>query len=100
MPRFSPDTLTEVGRPLSVCGEMAGDYATALLLLGMGYSGVSVAGNFLSQIKYAVSSSSMEEAQEMAAEILELELGEAVRGRLELVRVRLHDRLKRTSRRK
>lgn len=87
----------EAGKPCMVCGEMAGDYATALFLLGLGFTGVSVAGNFLAQIKYAIRSSSLEEAQSMATEVLELEFGEAVRSRLEEVRVRLHDRLKRTS---
>ena len=31
------------GKPSSVCGEMAGDYATAVLLMGFGYTSVSVA---------------------------------------------------------
>ena len=44
----------EVGIPASVCGDMAGDPATALLLCGLGFDGVSVAPQFVPEIKYAV----------------------------------------------
>jgi len=54
------------GKPSSVCGEMAGDYATALMLLGMGFTGVSVAPNLLNEIKYAVRRTPSSEALEIA----------------------------------
>lgn len=86
------------GKPCMVCGEMAGDYATALLLMGLGFTGVSVAGNFVSQVKYAIRGTAIGEAQDLAAEILALDSGQRVRERLEQTRVRLHDRLKRPTR--
>jgi phosphoenolpyruvate-protein kinase (PTS system EI component) len=71
---------------------MAGDYATALMLLGMGFSSVSVAPNFLSQVKYAIRSTTLEEVQTLAAEASEATSGDAVRKLLEDLRVRLHAR--------
>lgn len=95
---FVARSAREAGKPCMVCGEMGGDYATALLLLGLGFTGVSVAGNFLTQVKYAVRSSKLAEVQELAREVLELDSGEAIRQRLELARQRLHDRLHESTR--
>lgn len=57
------------GKPCSVCGEMAGDYATALMLLGVGYDSVSVAPNFLPEIKYAVRQTPFAEARRIAESV-------------------------------
>ncbi len=95
---FVARSAREAGKPCMVCGEMGGDYATALLLLGLGFTGVSVAGNFLTQVKYAVRSSKLAEVQELAREVLDLDSGEAIRQRLELARQRLHDRLHESTR--
>jgi phosphotransferase system enzyme I (PtsP) len=57
------------GKPSSVCGEMAGDYATAILLMGMGYDAVSVVPHLLAQVKFAVREMSMKEAAELAASV-------------------------------
>ncbi len=42
------------GKPVSVCGEMAGDPAGALLLLGMGVDTLSMSPALLSQVKLAI----------------------------------------------
>lgn len=80
------------GRPCSVCGEMAGDYATALMLLGMGFDGVSVAPNFLNEIKYAVRRTPAAEAAEIARQALAETTCEGVKRVLQGVRERLHER--------
>lgn len=79
-------------KPASVCGEMAGDYATALMLLGMGYHSVSVSPNFLNEIRYAVRRTSLVEAQEVAKQALLQISCEDVRKVLAGVRERLHER--------
>jgi phosphoenolpyruvate-protein phosphotransferase len=89
---WAADCARQADTPSSVCGEMAGDYATALMLLGMGFSSVSVAPNFLSQVKYAIRSTTLEEVQTLAAEASEATSGDAVRKLLEDLRVRLHAR--------
>jgi phosphotransferase system enzyme I (PtsI) len=89
---FVAKSAAEAGKPCMVCGEMAGDYATALLLLGMGFSGVSVAPNFVSQVKFGIRESTREEAQELAAKVCELDSPAEIRALLEATRVRLHNR--------
>jgi phosphotransferase system enzyme I (PtsP) len=43
-------------RPVSVCGEMAGDPAGALLLLGMGVDALSMSPTSLSRVKLVIRS--------------------------------------------
>jgi phosphotransferase system enzyme I (PtsI) len=80
------------GKPASVCGEMAGDYATALLLLGLGYDAVSVVPMLLPEVKYAVRETSYVEAREIAAQALAQTTSEGVRSVLVRCRERLHQR--------
>jgi phosphoenolpyruvate-protein kinase (PTS system EI component) len=77
------------GKPCSVCGDVAGDPTTALLLLGMGYDAVSVAPNFFPEIKEAVRRTHSSAARELAAEVLRqttiadvLRVMQSFRGRL------------------
>jgi len=80
------------GKPSSVCGEMAGDYATALMLLGMGFDGVSVVPNLLNEIKYAVRRTPAAEALEIARSAQAESRVDGVRRVLQQVRERLHER--------
>ncbi len=80
------------GKPSSVCGEMAGDYASALMLMGMGFGAVSVAPNFLHEIKNAVRQSTYAEAQAMAREASASATCDEVRQHLASMRERLHQR--------
>jgi phosphoenolpyruvate-protein phosphotransferase len=58
------------GKPCTVCGDMADDPATAILFLGLGYDGVSVAPYFLPEIKYALRRVSLAQASELARSAL------------------------------
>jgi len=69
-------------RPVSVCGEMAGDPAAALLLLGMGIDSLSMSAASLLRVKWAVRTFSLAQMQDLLAEIDELEDGAAVRSLL------------------
>jgi phosphotransferase system enzyme I (PtsI) len=80
------------GKPCSVCGEMAGDDATAMLLLGLGYTSVSVAPHFVPSIKFAVRNSTRAEAKELARQVLTLDRADDVRALLETARSRFRDR--------
>jgi phosphotransferase system enzyme I (PtsI) len=86
------ETAQNARKPCSICGEMAGDYATALMLMGMGFDSVSVAPNFLPEIKYAVRETHFSESREIAR-LAKLETTcEGVRRVLSEVRERLHAR--------
>ena len=66
-------------RPVSVCGEMAGDPAAALLLLGMGVDSLSMSAASLLRVKWAVRSFPMTKMQTLLEEIRLLEDGVSVR---------------------
>ena len=67
------------GKPCSVCGEMAGDHMNALLLMGMGYDALSVAPNFISEVKYAVRRTTTQAAREIFREVALERSGAGVR---------------------
>ncbi len=94
---FVAKSAAAAGKPCYVCGEMAGDYATALLLVGMGYSGVSVAQNFVAQVKFGIRESTLAEAQQLAKTVCSLDNAASIRELLEATRVKLHDGSQRAS---
>lgn len=57
---------------VGVCGEMAADPVYAPLLLGLGADSLSVAASSLPEIKYLIRRMNMQEARNMAAEVLSL----------------------------
>lgn len=78
------------GKPCSVCGDMADDPATAILLMGLGYDSVSVAPYFLPEIKYSVRRTTLAAARELAEEALSAATVEGVKRALASFRDRLH----------
>ncbi len=79
-------------KPCAVCGEMAGDYATALLLLGLGYDSVSVVPQLLPEVKLAVRETPYPEARDLAAEVILQDTSQGVGKVLGQARERLHRR--------
>lgn len=85
-------------KPCSVCGEIAGDYATALLLMGLGFDSVSLVPSLLPEVKFAVRETTYVEAVEIARQALETSTSDGVRRVLQAARDRLHARqLERTN---
>jgi len=60
-------------RPVSVCGEMAGDPAAALLLLGIGVDALSMNSSSLLPIKWVIRSFTQQRAKQLLAEALTME---------------------------
>ncbi|MEN8761725.1 MAG: phosphoenolpyruvate--protein phosphotransferase [Thiogranum sp.] len=71
-----------VGRSVSVCGEMAGDPAAAVLLLAMGVDSLSMSAASLLRVKWVVRSFTHAQALKLLDEVWELEEGGAVRALL------------------
>jgi phosphoenolpyruvate-protein kinase (PTS system EI component) len=71
------------GKSCSVCGEIASDPAVALLLLGLGYDSVSVAPQFVPEIKFAVRNSLYAELLQLAERVLAQETAAGVHAELE-----------------
>lgn len=67
------------GRPVSVCGEMAGDPAAALLLTGLGVDSLSMSAASLPRIKWVIRSFNRSQARALVEQVWELEDPAAVR---------------------
>jgi len=67
---------------VSVCGEMAGDPASALLLLGMGLDTLSMSVGSLLKIKWVIRSFSFEQAKSLLNEIEKYDDAESIRTHL------------------
>ena len=63
----------DLHKPLSVCGEMAGDPASAILLMGMGIDALSMASPSLPRVKRALRAFTRGFAQELLAAALSVE---------------------------
>jgi len=65
-------------KPVSVCGEIAGDPVTALVLLGMGFDGLSMSPAALLKVKWAVRNVNAATMHAVAAEALRCESADAI----------------------
>jgi phosphotransferase system enzyme I (PtsP) len=72
------------GKPVSICGELAGDPEGAVLLLAMGYDVLSMNSTSLPRVKKALRSIHLREAQALLAEVLLLEDVSAVQQYMQL----------------
>jgi phosphotransferase system enzyme I (PtsP) len=69
-------------KPVSVCGEMAGDPASALALAGMGVDSLSMSVGSLLRVKLAIRSFTQKQIQQLSAEALEIDNAEDIRALL------------------
>ena len=79
--RHVVERVRAAGRPISVCGEMAGDPAGALLLMAMGVDSLSMNLGSLLKIKWLIRSVRYDEAQTLLAEVADLDRAAAIRDR-------------------
>jgi len=70
--RFVADAARTAGRPLSICGEMAGDPAYTELLLGLGLREFSVAPGEILEVKNAIRAATLADAETLATAALAL----------------------------
>ncbi|MEE3214733.1 MAG: putative PEP-binding protein, partial [Pseudomonadota bacterium] len=72
----------ELGVPTSVCGELAGDPAGALLLMGMGFRVLSMNGPNLPRVRAAIRRVTRQDAAELVTQTLALDTPAQVRAHL------------------
>ncbi len=60
-------------KPVGVCGEMAGDPASALLLIGLGVDSLSMNPTSLPRVKWTIRSFTMQQARGLADKALKIE---------------------------
>jgi phosphotransferase system enzyme I (PtsI) len=68
--KMTADAAHEKGITVSVCGEMSGDLATALLLLGLGIDELSMIPSFIPVIKRFIRSVRFEDVSQLAEQAL------------------------------
>jgi phosphotransferase system enzyme I (PtsI) len=76
------------GTPVTLCGEMAGQPRSALVLLGMGLRRFSMSPAFIPTVKALLASVTTEQAERYAHHVLQLTTSEEIRSYLT---ARLHE---------
>jgi phosphoenolpyruvate-protein kinase (PTS system EI component) len=79
--RMSVEAAGATGIELSVCGEMAGDPAAALALVGLGIRSLSMSAPSLAAVRRAIRSTSLDTLEQEAAAALEADSAATVRAR-------------------
>lgn len=74
----------EEGKPVSICGEMAGDPAAAVLLLAMGFDSLSMNATNLPRVKWLLRQISMQSAHELLAKVMRIDSPEVIHATLQL----------------
>lgn len=82
--KYIIDVAGEVGTPVSICGEMAGDPAGALLLVGMGYDTLSMNSASLLRVKSMLREIDLSWARQLADEVLQMEDPMVIKSTVEL----------------
>ncbi|WP_147818812.1 phosphoenolpyruvate--protein phosphotransferase [Salidesulfovibrio onnuriiensis] len=81
--KLAADAARQEGKGICVCGQMAGEVASALLLIGMGVHELSMSAVHIPRIKKAVREHSSEELQQLAETILALPTAAEVKAALD-----------------
>jgi phosphotransferase system enzyme I (PtsP) len=71
-------------KKVSICGEMAGDPASVILLLAMGFDSLSMNATRLPRIKWVIRNFSLSRAKELLEEVLTLDDPMNIRNHIEL----------------
>lgn len=66
-------------KPVGVCGEMAGDPAAAVVLMGLGVDSLSMSVGSLPRVKWMIRTLPQARARELAAHVLQMEKEVAIR---------------------
>ncbi|MBL4821443.1 MAG: phosphoenolpyruvate--protein phosphotransferase [Gammaproteobacteria bacterium] len=86
-------------KPVSICGEMAGDPGAAVLLMAMGFDVLSMNTSSLLKVKSVIRTLTMEVAQDLLEQVMELDDSQMIRSAVDMALYNAGvDRLLRTSR--
>ncbi|MBA1243184.1 MULTISPECIES: phosphoenolpyruvate--protein phosphotransferase [Pseudomonas] len=72
------------GKPVSICGEMAGDPAAAVLLMAMGFDSLSMNATNLPKVKWMLRQVSHEKSCELLAQLMKIDNPQLVHSTLQL----------------
>ncbi len=93
------DAARAEGKPVSICGEMAGDPGAAVLLMAMGYDVLSMNAASLLKVKSVLRSITFEVAEQLLENVMQLDDAQMIRSAVDLMLYNAGvDRLLRSSR--
>ncbi len=73
----------ELDRPISLCGEMAGDPSTAILMMAMGFNSLSMSSSNILKVRKTLIQTPMSEAQDLLNEVLKMDNPAVIRSWVE-----------------
>jgi len=83
-------TAKQFGKPVSICGELAGDSRYTLLLLGLGLQELSMNAIFIPKVKQIIRSISCSQARELISPILDFDTSEEIEKALQEINTKLN----------
>ncbi|MDP1541127.1 MAG: phosphoenolpyruvate--protein phosphotransferase [Moraxellaceae bacterium] len=83
--RYVVNEAHRVGKPVSICGEMAGDPGTAILLMAMGFDTLSMSASNLLKVRKTICHTPMALAKDLLEQLLELDRPQDIRDEVEKV---------------
>lgn len=75
----------EENTPVSLCGEMAGDPRAAILLLGMGYTCLSMSATSLLRVKWVLRRIGYDRARDILSDVMKMDSAPVVRSHLDYI---------------
>ncbi|GAB3376848.1 phosphoenolpyruvate--protein phosphotransferase [Azotobacter armeniacus] len=72
------------GKPVSICGEMAGDPSAAVLLLAMGFDSLSMNATNLPKVKWLLRQITLGKARELLAQLMTMDNAQVIHSTLQL----------------
>lgn len=82
--RLVVDGAHAEGKPVSICGEMAGDPGCAMLLLAMGFDSLSMNATNLPKVKWLLRQISAQSAKTLLAELMQIDNPQVIHSSLNL----------------
>lgn len=82
--RYVVDECRAVDKPVGICGEMAGDPGTAVLLMAMGFDSLSMSASNLLKIRKVIRTIPMESAKALLAQAMKVDNAAVIRSMVEL----------------
>jgi phosphotransferase system enzyme I (PtsP) len=77
------DEVHRAGKPVGICGEMAGDPGAAILLMAMGFDSLSMSASNLLKIRKAICNTPLEQAKALLEQVLQVDNPAVIRSIVE-----------------
>lgn len=77
------DEVHRMGKPVGICGEMAGDPATAVLLMAMGFDSLSMSASNLLRVRKVLRTVPYAQAQSLLAQVMQVDNAAVIKSLVE-----------------